>query len=122
MVLLDPLRVAPRQDEHRGGGRDSADPPRRLDPVELGHEQVHHGDVGLELLGQVHGVATVDRLAADLPGRMCLEQVPESLPQQRMIVRNQDLEHGPTLTIGDTESARPSLRTPGPAFQRFAVG
>ena len=55
--------------------------------------QVHDGDVGLELLGEEHDRATVARLTADPPVRMRLEDGLEPLSEQRMIVRNQDLEH-----------------------------
>src|SRR5262245_23042650 len=42
------------------------DPPRRLDPVEPRHLDVHHGEVGLELAREADGFLAVARLADHL--------------------------------------------------------
>jgi hypothetical protein len=44
------------------------DPPRRCDPVEDGHPDIHQGDVGPVRPRFGHGVLAVGRLGDDEPG------------------------------------------------------
>ena len=55
-----------RQDEHTDIRAAADDLPRRLDPVQLRHMQVHHDDIRFELERKLDGVAAVRRFADEL--------------------------------------------------------
>ena len=67
---------------------------RRLDAVQQRHADVEHGDVGLELEDLLDGVAAVAGLGDDFPVALLLEDLPQPLPHERVIVA----EHDPQLS------------------------
>ena len=78
-----------REDHDRELGELGVDPPGRLDPVEDGHRDVHHHDVGLELAGQAHGLAAVAGLG-DHRHAGVLERPADGLAQELMVVGEED--------------------------------
>ena len=59
-----------------------------LEPVELGHRDVQHHDIGLETQRQVHRLKTVSRSGDDVEvGR---EQTADRFQYSRVIVSHQD--------------------------------
>src|SRR3990172_5978372 len=72
------LHVAGEHEDF-GLGQAAADLTRRLDAVEAGHDRVHEDDVGLDLLGDLDGLAAVGGLADDLEAGLGLEHVAERL-------------------------------------------
>ena len=69
---------------------------RGLDAVQLGHGDVHHHDVGLQLLGQFDGFAAVGGLADDLHIGLRAEDHLEALADHGVVVSQQDADsfHG----------------------------
>ena len=59
---------------------------RRLDAVQALHRDVHHHDVGMELLDERHATATVLGLPDHLKRPVLLEQRTQALAEERMIV------------------------------------
>ena len=57
------------QDHHLDLGLLGADQPGGGEPVDLGHREVHQDDVGLELAGELDGLAAVPRLGRRPRGR-----------------------------------------------------
>ena len=84
------VEVERREDEdaRRAARRD--DPPRRLDPVELRHPDVHQDHVRLELGRQAHRLVAVLGLADDLEIVASLDDQPEAAADERLVVGDQD--------------------------------
>ena len=59
---------------------------RRLDAVQPLHRDVHHHDVGMQLLDERHAAAPVLGLADDLKRAVLLEQRTQALTEERVIV------------------------------------
>src|SRR3712207_9058467 len=57
-------------------------PPRGLDPVELGHADVHEHDVGAQAARRVDGLQPVRRLADDLEVLLRVEDHPEARSEE----------------------------------------
>ncbi len=66
-----------------------AQAPRRLDPVELGHADVHQDDVGLQPLGLLDRVEAVGGLADDLEVILGVEDHAEPGADERLVVSDQ---------------------------------
>ena len=60
-----------------------------VDPVELGHEQIEDGDIGLGLPGQAHGLEAIVGLAHDLEA-FPLEDQSHALTHENMVVGEED--------------------------------
>ena len=78
-----------------GGHHDDRDRPLLEDPtggvdaVEARHLDVHHGEVGLELAGQLDRLHAVARLTADLEAGL-LEQRAQIEPDDRLVLGDED--------------------------------
>src|SRR3989304_5423245 len=73
----------PRQRRERG------QLPRRIDPGEARHVEIHDHDVGGELAGEAKRGAPVGRVADDL-NPLLLKQVAKARPEEIVIVDDQD--------------------------------
>jgi hypothetical protein len=62
------------------------DPARRLDPVHVGHADVHQHDVGALALGQRDGLGAVAGLADDLHVLLGVEDHAEAAAHERLVV------------------------------------
>ena len=67
-----------------------------FDAVQEWHRDVQDDDVRLMLGGLPDGFAAVARLGDDGPVRLGFEDIPEALPHERVIVRDEDAKpaHG----------------------------
>ena len=91
------LVVAVRgEHQHLGVGRRGQNLSRRFKPIEQGHGNVHHDHGRTECPGQLHGLAAGHRLADDLEFSVQLQQRPQSLADDGMILGQQygDSFHG----------------------------
>ncbi|CAM5675047.1 hypothetical protein SCANM63S_05404 [Streptomyces canarius] len=66
----------------------------RADPVQDGHPDVHHHDVGAQPLGEHDGLRAVLRLAHHLEGGVRREDQRQAAPDQRLVVRDEDPDPG----------------------------
>ena len=73
------------------------DLPRRFDAVQQRHRHVENGDVGLVLFGQPHRLAAVARFRDHLPVRPLLEQLAQPLPDDGVIIGEED-PHPPHIS------------------------
>ena len=93
-------------------------PPRRLDPIELGHADVHQHDVGLELADLLDGVEPVGRLANHLEVVLRVEDHAEAGAHQRLVVGDQQSDAQATLSslvdIGRVARTRQPPPSAGP--------
>jgi hypothetical protein len=114
--LIDVLVVVERG-EHEDACADAGvglEPSRGLDPVDARHPDVHEHDVGrcaqrrLERLGAVRGLADHRDVV------LALEDRPEPAPHQRLVVGEQDPDHGAAST-GRRARTRNPPSGPGPA-------
>ena len=85
--------VRPRQGHDPCGGQQVVQPPRRLDPVEHRHVDVHQHDVGLELERRRDRLAAVRGLADDLDLAIVREHRPQQLARLRRVVADQQPNH-----------------------------
>ena len=77
------------------------DAPGRLEPVHLGHADVHQDYPRIEPGGLVHGLAAVARLGHDLDVLLAREQHPEAGADHRLVVGDEDPDgHRPSLSSG----------------------
>jgi hypothetical protein len=65
-------------------------PPGGLDPIQFRHRDIHHHDIGLQLVGELHRLAAVRRLADDLHIGLRAQYHFEALPHDGVIVNQQD--------------------------------
>ena len=86
------------QDAHRVLAGLREQPPRRLDPVELGHADVHQHDVGLQPRGLLDGVEPVGRLADHLEVVLGVEDHAEPGAHERLVVGDQQADAQATLS------------------------
>jgi len=84
-------------------------PPRGLEPVELGHADVHEHDLRLEPGGLVDRLEPVGRLGDDLDALLAPEEHPEARADHRLVVGDEDADrHDPLRSIGRrVESTKP---------------
>src|SRR5690606_2007419 len=73
-------------------GEAAPDLARGLDAVHDGHQQVHHDDVGPELLDELERLAPVARLADDLEVGLEPEGEPQAPPHDGVVVNEQDAD------------------------------
>ena len=81
-------------------GRGGEDPPRRLQPVEPGHADVHQHDVGLQLLGEPDRAMAVLRLGGDLDVVLGLEDHAQAAADQALVVGDQHPDHDGVRSSG----------------------
>ena len=95
-----------------------------VEPVDAGHADVHEHDVGAMLERQAHRLLAVGRLADDGDVVLRVEQRPEAAPHQRLVVGDDDGDHGASTgrCAADAEARRrrtgrprPCRRAPPPA-------
>ena len=86
------VEVERREDEdpRRVVGRE--DPPGRLEPVELGHADVHQDDGGIEAGGLLDRLEPVARLGDDLDVLFAGEQHAEAGADHRLVVGDEDAD------------------------------
>src|SRR5262249_44724089 len=80
------------------------DPPRGLEPVELGHPDVHEYDVRPDARGLLHRLEPVARLGDDLDVPLVGEQHPEPGPHHRLVVHHQYPDGHPPPPSGGGEA------------------
>ena len=87
--------------EHPGGGVLVADRSSGIDPVQLGHGDVHHHDVGIQSRDLPEQGPTVPRLRDHLDRTAALEDAPQPGPNGWMVVRKDDPHaSAPATTFG----------------------
>src|ERR1035441_5254171 len=94
-------RPAAAPDEQRGC----------LDPVQLGHADVHQDYVGIQPSCLRQRLAAVPGLAGDAEVRLGLQQHPQALADEDLIIDDQDADHGGPSPIGSR--ARTAKPPPG---------
>jgi hypothetical protein len=77
------------QDQHADRGIAPADLSRGLDPVQQRHADIEHGNVWTQLERRAHGRAAIGDLAYDFKSVLVLENSPQALPNDRVIVAEQ---------------------------------
>ncbi len=117
------VEVEGREDQDAGPvtRRRLRDGPRRLDPVEHRHAHVHQHHVGPVELDEADGVGAVGRLADDLDAVLRLEDHPETLAQQGLVVRQHDTDGHRAMGALQSRSVARTSQPPsalGPASSR----
>src|SRR5688572_23010780 len=84
-----------------------ADLARRLDAADAGHLQVHQDDVRSKALDALNGLFAVSGLADDLDARFALEEGAQPLPDDGVIVHEEDANR----PVGIVGHRRASTRT-----------
>jgi hypothetical protein len=64
----------------------------RFDAIEQRHRDIENGDVGLELGGEANCLPPIAGLANHLPARLFLQNLPEAISEQRVIVSEEDAD------------------------------
>jgi hypothetical protein len=77
-------------------GEPFPEPPGRLDAVDARHPDVHQDDVGAKRETPVHRLGAVGRLPDDSERVVGLDDAAEAGPHQRLIVGDEDPDHGAT--------------------------
>ena len=90
---VDELALAERGQHHDRDRPLLEDLARGLDPVEPGHLDVHHGQVGLVLAGERDRLLAVTRLGDDLVA-CALEQLAQVEADDRLVFGDQDAHRG----------------------------
>ena len=91
--LVDVLvQVERRQDQDPRRLVGGEDAPRRLEPVELGHADVHQHDGRVEARRLVDRLEAVARLGDDLHVRLAREQHAEAPAHERLVVGDEDAD------------------------------
>ena len=75
--------------DRRVGGGDAAG---RLDPVELGHAQVHDDEIGGELIGELDDFVSVGGDGDDVDAVELADQMGEAVAEDGMVVGDDDTE------------------------------
>ena len=81
-------------DLHVGQALVLGDAPGGGQPVDARHADVHQHHVGPQLEGQPHRLVAVGRLADHGDVVLGVEQGPEPSPHQRLVVGDDDGDHG----------------------------
>ncbi|MCK7493744.1 MAG: hypothetical protein MZW92_22235 [Comamonadaceae bacterium] len=81
------------------------------------HADVENHDIRLQVRRQPDRIEAVPRLGHHLPPRLLFEDAPETLAHQRMVVGQQDPDHG-----RPPESASPTVSSVGLALARPGGG
>src|SRR5205814_3916718 len=66
----------------------------QLHPALAGHRQIEQEDIEIELTDALHHLMAIPRLAHDVEVDRCLEQLAQSLPDDGVIVGDDDPDHG----------------------------
>src|SRR5262245_30858226 len=92
------------------------DPARRLDPVHLGHLDVHEHDVGPRVLDERDARGAVGGLPHHLDAGIRAEERDEAAPHEVLVVDHRDTDHASLSSYGShaATSKPPPMR--GPAF------
>jgi hypothetical protein len=117
--LVDVLvEVERRQHQHARPIPVAKQPPRRLDSIDARHADVHQHHIRAQLARDGNGLAAVPRLADHLEIVLRFEDRPETRPDQRLVVRDEDANHAvPAGSRARTEkppSARPPVSSEPP--------
>src|SRR5262249_45020263 len=78
-----------------------------LDPVESGHADVHQDDVGGQGACLCQCLAAVARLAGDAQIWLGFQQHPQALPDQVLVVGDQDADHDGSPTGSRAQTVNP---------------
>ena len=87
------LVLEPGERDHAGLRASSANLPRRLDAVQLGHADVHEHGVGLVLGGELDGLVAVGRFADDLDLGVVGEHCPDEPAGLVGVIADQKPDH-----------------------------
>ena len=113
------VEVEGRQDQDPAGRVGGEDAPGRLEPVQLGHPDVHQDDVGADASGLGDGLETVAGLGHDLDVGLVGEQQAEARPHHRLVVHHQDPDrHAPVLSGSRAAGTRGARSRPGGGERR----
>src|SRR5690606_2390955 len=85
----------------------AGDPAGGLQPVELGHADVHQHHVGPQLAGERHGPGAVARLAHHLQVVLVAEDRPEPGPYQGLVVGQQHADHVAPFSGSEARTRKP---------------
>ena len=91
-----------------------------VDPVHVGHADIHDDQIGRALLGQLHRRLAVGRLGHDLHIRLFLDEAPQALSDNLVIVGDQDAAlHTASLCDKRASGAVRTRRDPLPGSDRI---
>jgi hypothetical protein len=108
------VEIEGREDEDARGGLHRREASGRLEPVDVGHPDVHQRDVGSKAPDGGHGLLPVGGFAEDLDARLLVEQGAKARPHHGLIVGDDDAD-GHALGIGRTaRTTNPPPPSPGP--------
>jgi len=101
-------RIAAGRQEHHGQARvPPVDQLHRLDPRQVGHGDVHHHHVGLELVGRATGGDAAGGLADHLDPIGPRQRAHQGPAEDGVIVDDQDADrHGPSSSGGTGKAGR----------------
>ena len=119
------VEVERREHQHPGAraGGVVGDASGGLDPVHVGHADVHQHDVGVVAGGQVDGLAAGGGLTHDLDAGIVLEEHGEAAPYECLIVGDEHADHRAAASVGVRQLGRHSEAAPGrgPVDERASV-
>jgi hypothetical protein len=95
------VEIDGREDEDARGGFHRREAPGRLEPVDVGHPDVHQRDVGCKAPDGGDGLLAVGSFVEVLDVRLLVEQRAKAGPDHRLIVGDDDAD-GHALGIGRT--------------------
>ena len=96
---------------------------RGVQPVQPGHGHVHHGDIGGQFAGLLHGLVAVGRLAHHLKVLLPLQQHAQPAAHHRVVVgqQNPDFPHTGSGNLTMISVPRPGSDSTFKAPPRFAI-
>ena len=92
------------------------DPPRRLDPVHLGHADVEQDQIGFELAGELDRLGPIRCFGHHLELRPALDEAAHRLTIEHLVIDEQDprrrIPHSSPIPVADRQSAALRLISP----------
>ena len=114
--LVDVLvQVERREDQDARVGVGREDAPRRLEPVELGHADVHQHDRGMEARGLADRVEPVAGLGHHLDVLLSRQQHAKAGADHGLVVDHEDPDHARSPPTGRRARSTKPPRLPAPA-------
>ena len=106
--------IATVSSEHLRAGSGRGQRPQGVEARGPWHGEVQQQDVGLHLASQAHGVEAVGRLAHHLEAPVVLEEAPQPLAEDGVIVGDHDSDDLGRWGHGASRGRRISSRAPSP--------
>ena len=121
--LVDVLvEVERREDQDPRGGVGGEDAPGRLEPVELGHADVHQDDGRVEARRLLDRLEAVARLGHDLDVLLVGEQHPEAGADHRLVVGDEHADrHAPVAAEREARAEDEAAAVAAPGGHLAAV-